>query len=139
MQFEWETTPDVFVEGTIRYRRRMMDAIYALALTEAELIQQFMRENAPWEDDCMPGKEYLKAEAFRDDNRFLVGIDAWYDEELYIQNCRQQKQLFAFGFAHELYTFKNAGIISIINTRRTPNVLADRARIFFDKVRALFA
>lgn len=137
LRFEWETPPSaVFTKGFRRYQQDVMNAIYALAVTEAGEIQQFMRDNAPWEDDCMPGREYLKAEAFRDDNALMVGIVAWYDEALYIQNCPQQP--FPFGFAHELYTFKNAGIISIINTRRTPNVLGDRARIFFDKVRALF-
>lgn len=135
--FRWEKTPlDVFPAGMRAYQMAIMDRGYALAVAEAAEIQAFMREKAPWDDDCMPGREYLKAEAFRDDNALIFGIAAWYDEALYIANCPQQP--FPFGLAHELYTFKNAGVISIITTRRTPNVLGDRAKLFFDKVRALF-
>jgi hypothetical protein len=135
--FKWTTSPDVvFVEGMQRYRETTMDALFALMEQEAVRCERWMRDNAVWHDDCMPGREYLKAVAFRDDAALQVGIRAYYDHELYMSKCRQKP--FPFGIMHELWTFPQAGVISIIVPRRNPSVLGEFAAEVWDKVRALY-
>lgn len=138
MTFRWLSDPvDVFSAGLARYQQTLMDSLFGLMVREAVEIQDFMRKNAPWEDNCMPGREYLKAVAFRDDETLRVGVICYYDDAEYYRNCPQDPT-FPFGFAHELFTFKFKGVISIILPRRANTVLGDRADELWDKVRSLF-
>lgn len=135
--FQWETPPSPFFSTyTTAYGRMIMDAIYEICVEEAENVQAFMRANAVWKDSCMPGREYLKARAIRDDDAWEVGIDAYYDHELYLSRCPQPP--FPFGIAHETFTFAKVGIISIILPRRANTVLGDEAPRIWDRIRALF-
>lgn len=137
LRFEWVTPPDaVFPEGMDRYGKLVMDALYTVMVEEAPMVQQFMRENAPWHDSCMPGREYLLAVPFRDDMNWKVGIVAYYDLAVYRAKCPEPKENWAI--AHETYTFKHAGVISIILPRRPNTVLGDEAPRIWDRVRALF-
>lgn len=139
MRYRWIDDPvDVFGAGIRRYMQTLMDTLYALMVAEAVDIQDFMRKNAPWEDNCMPGREYLKAVAFRDDDNLRVGVICYYDDAEYYRHCRQDPT-FPFGIAHEMFTFKYKGVISIILPRRAGTVLGDRADELWDKVRVLMA
>lgn len=138
VSFRWLDAPDpTFTDGYVRYVNRVRDTLYAIMVEEAPNVQMFMRLTAPWHDDCMPGREYLKAEPFFDSRTGRVGIMAYYDIDLYVRNCPEAK--FDFGIAHETYTFPHAGVISIILPRRPGTVLGDEAPTIWDRVRALFA
>jgi hypothetical protein len=136
MSFKWNTSPDVFNLGFAEYWDEVMDALYALMVEYAPIIQQFMRENAPWKDSCMPGREYLIAEAWRDSAANEVGILAYYDLETYRRTCPEPD--WDWGWAHEQYTFKKAGVIAIILPRGAVSVLGDMADELWDRVRVLF-
>lgn len=137
-RFWWDANdpPHTFPRGMANYTATMMDTIYAICVEEAENVQAFMRLNAVWKDSCMPGREYLKARAIRDDAAYLIGIEAYYDHELYLSRCPQPP--FPFGIAHETYTFEKAGVISIILPRRQNTVLGNEAPRIWDRIRALF-
>jgi hypothetical protein len=138
MDFQWQTSPtEAFGALMKAYQQDILNRLYALMQQEAPLVEQFMRDNAPWIDNCMPGREYLKAFAWKDDDSFQVGITAYYDIDLYVQNCPEKP--FDFGVAHETFTFPKAGVIAIILPRRPVTVLGDKADEIMDKVRALFA
>lgn len=140
MSFQWTTPPDVFNDGIDQYVKLTFDTLFQLCVDYAARIQVFMRSNAPWNDSCMPGKEYLRAEAFRDEGGWQVGIRAFYDLDLYRQNCGEPA--YDFGFRHETMTFSNAGAISIILPRAdgsvASTVLGNLADELWDAVRALY-
>lgn len=137
MSFQWNVTPkDAFNALMADYARRIEDAIYQIMVEEAPNVQQFMHQNAVWQDDCMPGREYLRAEPFRDDAAKEMGIRAFYDLNVYRQHCPEPE--WDWGIAHETYTFKKAGTISIILPRRSPSVLGDEAPRIWQRVQALF-
>lgn len=140
--FEWETPPDVWVKGLEAYEDETFHELFAICQKYAELIQADLRANAPWEDTCMPGREYLRAEAFYPD-RWSVGVRIWYDLELYRQNCPEPE--FDWGHRHEAITFKKKGVIAVIAPRgevegqmgRT--ALGNWADQFWDEIRAQYA
>lgn len=134
MTFKWNTNPDVFNLGFAEYADVVMEQLWDLVQEFAPLVEQFMRQNAPWVDDCMPGREYLRADAFRD--RYEVGIVAYYDLETYRRNCPEPE--WDWGLAHETFTFRKAGVIAIILPRGNLSVLGDMADDLWDQVRAMF-
>lgn len=138
MTFQWSTSPvDAFNAGIEAYAKQVMDALYAVMVEEADNVQAFMRANAVWTDDCMPGREYLRAVAFRDDENYRVGITAFYDLDVYRANCPEPE--WDWGIAHETYTFKYAGDISIILPNGSnPSVLGDEAPRIWQRIEALF-
>lgn len=136
MTFQWDTPPDVWVKGYEAYSEALIDALFDKMIEFAALTQQFMRQNAPWVDDCMPGREYLRAQAFRDDRTDEVGIVAYYDLDTYRRNCPEPD--WDWGLAHETFTFRKAGVIAIILPRGNVSVLGDVADDLWDQIRAIF-
>lgn len=143
MSFEWITDPtDVFPEGLEGYEFTTFSVLFELCKQYAERIQTAMRQNATWLDSCMPGREYLRAEAFYPD-RWSVGIRGWYDLDLYRSECGEPP--FDFGYRHELTTFAQSGVISIILPRgeveghAQKTMLGSLADELWDAVRALYA
>lgn len=141
--FVWDARPEaVFPEGVAEYGSAIFNTLFGLCIDYAEKIQTAMRRNAPWEDLCMPGREYLKAEAYFP-SRWTVGIRVWYDMELYAQSCGDVP--YDFGTRHETMTFAQAGAISIILPRGEvegqgqQTALGSLADELFDAVRALFS
>ena len=143
MGFEWITPPDVFNDGLETYTITTFAELFDLCVHYADLIQTAMRLTAPWADECMPGKEYLRAEAFYPD-QWSVGIRAWYDLELYRQTCGEPPT-FDWSWRHETQTFGQSGVISVILPRGETEgsgqstVLGTLADQFWDAVRALYA
>lgn len=141
--FEWDIDPIVFLSGFEEYTMAVMNAVYQLAVIHADRIQTYIRQHAPWEDDCMPGREYLKAQAFRDDEALEVRIEVWYDEEEYNRNCPDRainSKDVSLAALHEFKMFSKKGDIGIIAPKGRPGTaLGDLADEFWDAVRALFA
>ncbi len=137
MVFQWQDSPEIFVSGMEAWTTETMETLFALCQDYAQKIQAWMRANAPWVDDCLPSREYLRADAWRDDETLQVGIVAYYDLETYRASCPEPP--FDFGWAHETFTFKKAGVIAIISTRGNPSVLGDMADELWDHVRSLYA
>lgn len=106
-----------WVTGTQEYIDLAFERLYFLMVIGASIVEEWMRSHAPWKDDCMPGKEYLRAEAYRDDAGRKVGIVAFYDSALYNQNCPDQDVTFDFSIEHEFRDFTDAGKIAILNPR----------------------
>lgn len=104
-----------WLEGFRKYQVLVMDELFAIMQEHAGYTEQWMRQNAPWEDECLPDKEYLRAVAFRDDKRKVVGIIAFYDMNLYNERCPDQDPTFDFSFEHEFRDFTEAGVVSILN------------------------
>ena len=137
MSFQWDVEPSVWVQGMEDYTDTTFHELFALAEQWALRIQDWMRQNAPWEDACFPPKEYLKADAFYPDT-WSVGIRAWYDLDLYRSQCGEPP--YDFGTRHETETFSQAGVISIILPRGSQGgVLGQMAEDFMDAIRALYA
>lgn len=142
MNFEWQTSPDVFVQGMEQYTARTFDALYAICVKHAQVIETYMRQNATWQDECMPGREYLRAAAFLDESGFQVGIRVWYDLELYRQQCGEPP--FDWGTRHEMITFAKSGVIGVIVPRGetegnvSKTALGSLADDLWDEVRALY-
>ena len=106
-----------WVKGTEDYVQLVIERLYAIMVREAPMVEQWMRVNALWNDECMPGKEYLRALPYRDDARNVVGIVAFYDQELYNRNCPDQDVTFDFSIEHEFKDYVNAGKIAILNPK----------------------
>lgn len=142
MGFTWDTPPTVFNDGLENYTTDTFALLFALCQEFAQKIQTAMRLTAPWVDECMPGREYLKAEAFYPD-QWSVGIRAWYDLDLYREQCGEPS--FDWGTRHETSTFAQSGVISIILPRGETEgqgqstVLGSLADELWDRVKALYA
>lgn len=136
--FVWEKSPtEVFIPGYAEWTKQVFDALYRIMVEEAPLVEQFMRRNARWQDDCMPGREYLRAIPFRDDDKWEVGIVAFYDLEVYRANCPEAE--FDWGIAHETKRFQWVGKISVIlPDGGNPSVLGDEAKRIWARIEALF-
>lgn len=134
--FEWKVSPDIFKLGFAEYWDETLDALYALMVQYAPLVEQFMRQNAPWKDSCMPGREYLRADPWRADAENQVGIVAYYDLDTYRRHCPEPD--WDWGWAHETYTFRKAGVIAIISPRSAVSVMGDMADDLWDQVRAMY-
>lgn len=135
--FSWQVDPSVWNEGFSEYETTTFHELFALCEQWAIRIQDWMRQNATWIDECMPGKEYLRAEAFYPDT-WSVGIRAFYDLDLYRSQCGEPS--YDWGTRHEQMTFSQVGVISIILPRAIQGgVLGQLADDFMDAVRALYA
>lgn len=135
--FQWQTTPDAAFGALMAdYQRRIFERLYAIMVEEAPNVERFMRQNARWKDDCMPGREYLRAFAWRDDEALQVGITAYYDLALYRQNCPEPE--WDWGTAHETKFFKWVGKISVILPGDNPSVLVDEAQRIWQRIQAEF-
>ena len=110
MVFQWETPPDIWVEGIDNYTVDTFAELFAVCVKHAQIIQNYLRANAPWEDACDPERTYLRAEAFYPD-QWSVGIRIWYDLEAYRQKCGEPP--FDWGSRHEQVTFAKKGVISV--------------------------
>lgn len=142
--FQWDVTPEqAFGELIREYTQTSLDTIFGIAIKHAALMQTYIRANATWEDDCMPGREYLIVEAYIDDTN-EVGIRAYYDLALYRENCGE-KTKYPWEFQHEFKTFKDKGVIAVINRRGemeggiAKTVLGSLADDFWDEIRALYS
>ena len=107
-----------WIEGTAEYERLVIERLFQIMVEGAPKVEQWMRTHALWNDECMPGKEYLRALPYRDDLRFVVGVRAFYDKALYDQNCPDQDVTFDFSIEHEFKDYVDAGKIAILN----PNI-----------------
>lgn len=141
--FVWDSDPvDVFPQGIEDYELATFSTLFALCQKYADLIQAAMRQNATWIDSCMPGREYLRAEAYYP-SQWSVGIRGWYDLDLYRSECGEPP--YDWGYRHEMTTFAQSGVISIIlprgevegHTQKT--MLGSLADDLWDAVRALYA
>lgn len=106
-----------WVDGARDYRTLVMDELFQIMVEEAPNVENWMRTHALWNDECMPGKEYLRALPYRDDSELTVGIVAFYDKELYDLNCPDQDVTFDFSIVHEFKDYAEAGKIAILNPR----------------------
>lgn len=140
--FTWDTTPEIFVDGFENYTIDTFHILFDLCIVYADKIQTAMRLNATWTDSCMPGREYLRAEAFYPDTN-SVGIRAWYDLDLYRSQCGEPP--FDWASGHENKTFAQSGVISIILPRGETEGAGQKTALgaladeLFDAVRALYA
>lgn len=138
--FIWVRPPEVFITGMEQYRNDVEDAIFSKCIDYAVIIEDWMRRNAPWEDTCMPNREYLRAEAFWNHDTGEIGIRAWYDLELYRSQCGEPP--YNWGERHERMNFSKAGVISIILPHPDaggPTVLGEWADALWDEIQAMFA
>lgn len=104
-----------WVIGVRDYRKQVMEAVYEIMVRHAPKVQTWMRENATWDDECLPGKDYLKCIPYRDDARSVAGVIAYYDEDYYRELCPGQDITFSFSAKHELKEFVEAGKIGILS------------------------
>lgn len=140
--FEWDVDPITWSSHFQDYMADVMDAVHALAIVHADRIQTHIRQTAPWQDDCMPGREYLKADVLRDDEDMVIEIRVWYDQELYDRNCpdRATGRDINLAILHEMQVFRKKGRIGVVAPAAgAGTVLGDLADEFWDAVRALFA
>lgn len=137
--FEWITAPTVFEEGLADYEIATFHELFAFCEDYATRIQFALRRDAPWQDQCMPGREYIRAEAFYPDTQ-SVGIRIWYDLDLYRSQCGEPP--FDWGARHETVTFSVAGVISVIlpqgELSGRDTALGAWADELWDSVRALY-
>ena len=141
--FEWTVDPlDVFPQGMDDYELNTFATLFELCTVYADKIQTAMRQNATWLDTCLPGREYLRAEAFYPD-QWSVGIRGWYDLDLYRSECGEPQ--WDWGTRHETMTFAKSGVISIILPRgeveghAQATMLGSLADELWDAVRSLYA
>jgi len=128
--FEWVTPPTIFEDKLEDYTITTFAELFDLCKEFAIKIQTAMRQNAPWVDECMPGREYLRAEAFYP-TQWSVGIRVWYDLDYYRAQCGEPP--FDFGVRHETMTFAVAGVVS--GQRTALGSLADE---LMDRIKALY-
>lgn len=139
MSFVWDDDLEtVWGQGMADYTVTVLDTLYALCTEYAGRIQDWMRTNAPWQDTCLPNREYLVAVATRDDTDYTVGIRCYYDLEIYRAQCGEPP--FNWAGMHEFSNFSKAGPISIIVPGGTPRgALGDLVDELWDRIRALFS
>lgn len=106
---------NTWLEGFRAYQAQVMERMFNIMQRHAVLTEQWMRLNAPWNDECLPEKEYLRALPYRDDARHIVGIVAFYDMNLYNERCPDQDVTFDFSFEHEFKDFAEEGVVGILN------------------------
>lgn len=152
MVFQWDTPPDVWVDGIENYTVDTFAELFAVCAKHAQIMQNYLRANAPWEDENDPERTYLKAEAYYPD-RWSVGIRVWYDLEGYRQKLADPKkesyrqaggESFDWATRHETVTFAKKGVIAIIMPRGETEgqgqmtALGSLADDLWDEVRALY-
>lgn len=127
MTFRWDVPPTEAWDFD-GWRKDFDDQLTDLMRVEAANATDFLHGNAPWKGR---GREGLQAYAWEEPG--AVGITATYGPD-----SIDPRNGFNFGFAHELWNYANAGIISIILNRREPSFLGEFARDMFGRLRARF-